>query len=145
MGIRENDFEPLPNRSSSSESSKSANTSSKSNYELRLKMGLCCVWICIGFICLLCYLYYSSVMEGRDEIDISNTSIAEPLLDKTTDKHVNCTQEKPCKYTCIYVKEHFNRTPEDCKYTDYFGIISTILEILIGIAILGCLCPKQQT
>ena len=147
MGIRENDFEPLPNRSSSSssESSKSANTSSKPNYELRFKMCLCCVWICIGLIGWLCFLYYSSVMDERDEIDISNTSIAEPLLDKTTDKHVNCTQEKPCKYTCIYVKKHFNRTPEDCEYTDYFDIISTILEILIGIAILGCLSPKQQT
>ena len=113
MGVREKDFESLPKKEPSSSSSESENTSNKPNYELRLKMCLYCVWICIGFICWLCYLYYSSVMEERDEIDISNTSIAEPMLDKTTDKHVNCTPEKPCKYTCIYVNEHFNRIPEE--------------------------------
>ena len=146
MGVREYDFESVPKKEpSSSESSESVNTSSKPNYDLRFNLCLGCVWICIGLIGWLCYLYYSSVMEGRHEIDISNTSIAEPMLDKTTDKHVNCTNTNACKYTCIYVKEHFNRIPEDCEYTDYFGIITTILEILIGIAILVCLCPKQKT
>ena len=144
MGAREYDFEPVPKKPPSS-SSESVDTSNEPNYNLRFNLCLGCVWICIGFIGWLCYLYYSSVMEGRHEIDISNTSISEPMLDKKIDKHIDCTPQNPCKYTCIYVNDHFNRIPEDCEYTDYFGIITTVLEILIGIAILACLCPKKST
>ena len=143
MGVREYDFEPVPKKPPSS--SESVDTSNEPNYNLRLKLCLVCVWICIGLIGWLCFLYYSSVMEGRHDIDISNTSISEPMLDKKIDKHIDCTQQNPCKYTCIYVKEHFNRIPEDCEYTDYFGIITTVLEILIGIAILACLCQDKPT
>ena len=145
MGVREYDFEPVPKKPPSSSSSESVDTSNEPNYNLRFNLCLGCVWICIGLIGWLCYLYYSSVMEGRHEIDISNTSISEPMLDKKIDKHIDCTPQNPCKYTCIYVNDHFNRIPEDCEYTDYFGIITTILEILIGIAILACLCPKKST
>ena len=143
MGVREYDFEPVPKKPPSS--SESVDTSNEPNYNLRLKLCLVCVWICIGLIGWSCFLYYSSVMEGRHDIDISNTSISEPMLDKKIDKHIDCTQQNPCKYTCIYVKEHFNRIPEDCEYTDYFGIITTVLEILIGIAILACLCQDKPT
>jgi len=144
MGAREYDFEPVPKKPPSSSSSESVDTSNEPNYNLRFNLCLGCVWICIGLIGWLCYLYYSSVMEGRHEIDISNTSISEPMLDKKIDKHIDCTQQKPCKYTCIYVKEHFNRIPEDCEYIDYFDIITTVLEILILLAILSCFCGKSD-
>ena len=143
MSGREIVFEPLP-PGTSSDVDNSSKTPKPPNHDLRFKLCICCFWICIGIVGCLCFQYYSSVMEERHEIDISNTSIAEPLLDKSTDKHVNCTQGNPCKYTCIYVHDHFNRIPEDCEYTDYFGIISTVIEILLLVAILSCLCPNNK-
>ena len=108
----------------------------------RMWLLLGCFWVCILIVVYLCYLYYDSVTDGREIINNTNTSISEPYLDKETDEHINCTQEHPCKFTCMYVKEHFKKTPEDCEYPDHWYLISWIIEILLILAAISCIFGK---
>ena len=109
----------------------------------------CCCIIPLGMVYIAWY-YHTTEMDERHEIDISNTSVSEPYLDKITDIHANCTQVKPCKYTCEYVKEHFRQNHDDCEYKDWHHIIRIIFELwfvlaAISITASACGCSNKKS
>jgi hypothetical protein len=98
----------------------------------------------IAYIPYMYYEYYESTMEYRHDIDISNTSIYHPLLDKGTDEHIDCTPTKPCKFTCEYVEKHFHQTMGDCEYDDYLTPITVFVIIYCLCICRGCFAAKDE-
>ena len=111
------------------------------NYKAIGCLASCLSLILVGIV-LTVYNYHRTVMDEREETDMRNTSIYEPFLDKYTDKHINCTQQYPCKYTCGYVKEHFRQHPDDCEYEDWHHVIRIVCEVWLVIAVIGCCCES---
>ena len=102
---------------------------------------------------------FTKVQYGHVSIIMITARISPDLKKKGDELGISAWMPKPLKKDVILNvledleskklkrewKEHFKRIPEDCEYTDYFGIITTVLEILIGIAILACLCQDKPT
>ena len=103
--------------------------------------GCCCM--CLILIIVGCVMFRQSVMEKREEIDISHTMINVPLIDQKTEEATNCSCIEPCRYECKYIKEHFRRIPGECEYTDWYNVISDIVIILLIIGVIGCIAGKS--
>ena len=99
--------------------------------------GCCCM--CLILIIVGCVMFRQSVMEKREEIDISHTIINAPLIDQKTGEATNCSCIDPCRYECKYIKEHFRRIPGECEYTDWYNVISDIVIILLIIGVIACI------
>jgi hypothetical protein len=104
---------------------------------------------CLLFIVLILVrivIYYHDCQEEREYIDSKNTTVSEKLMDYTTDKRVDCTNQNPCTgWSCGYVKEHFHRTHEECEYDDWSDYVTYAGYILLICACLQGLCAKKAT
>ena len=114
------------------------------NVGRNIMMLSCCCILIIILIIVMFLIYYQDCQEEREYIDNKNTTVSEKLVDYTTDKRVECTNQDPCTdWTCLYVKEHFHRTPEECEYDDWSDYITYIIYGLLICAFLQCLCAKE--
>ena len=94
----------------------------------------CCVIGTFGLIIFAIYYYYSSRYEEREHIDETESIVHQQLKDYTTNELVNCSNASPCRgWSCLYVRDHFNKIPDECKYYDHMRLV-TILLILVGLA-----------
>ena len=125
--------------------------------EKRFKIILYCLYFCgLGFIFLGLdgiYYYYSTTFKERDLIDQRAAIVHEQWIDYLAPdvvapewpytimrKQVNCTNLHPCRdWDCLYVKEHFHKTPDECQYDDYMKIVTIVLSILGSLGICNCL------
>jgi hypothetical protein len=109
---------------------------------LMILSGSCLLLILLILVRIV--IYYNDCQEEREYIDSKNTTVSEKLVDYTTDKRVECTNQKPCtELTCGYVKEHFHRTPEECEYDDWSDYVTYVIYGLLICACLQCLCAKE--
>jgi hypothetical protein len=125
--------------------------------EKRFKIILNCLYFCgLGFIFLGLdgiYYYYSTTFKERDLIDQRAAIVHEQWIDYLAPdvvapewpytimrKQVNCTNLHPClDWDCLYVKEHFHKTPDECQYDDYMKMVTIVLSILGSLGICNCL------
>ena len=102
--------------------------------------GIFCLWGAVIGVVLLVVKYFVNGYEKRDEIDISESVVHARFLDYTTGELVDCSNDHPCEgWTCEYVREHFRRNPDECKYNDWMDGILICLAILSCCACLACL------
>ena len=66
------------------------------------------------------------------------TVVSEPCVDYLNDNRiVNCTTIHPCtEWNCQYIKNHFHKTPDECKYDDYLLIVLIVIGVILLCAII---------
>ena len=85
---------------------------------------ICCILFALSPLVYIVYIivnYYIETFEDREEKDSWEVSISEQWIDylSPTNKQVNCTNSEPCRnWNCSYVKEHFLKEMDECKYED---------------------------
>ena len=111
-------------------------------------------WICMGCSCLLVIIliivfiirsvvgYIEETNDQRDIIDSRNTTISSPVTDYETDpdNYIKCSHDNPCRFECSYVKDNLHKHPDECEYDDWMDILSIVLDILICICLINCIC-----
>ena len=136
--------EPITERSSVSKSPK--RKIDEKNVGLRITCLACtCVVIFIWIGYSIKYFWYDPIMDEREEIDNKKVLIDHPVMDYSFDPPIinNCTHSEICIYDCYYVRETLEEYKKSCEYKDYLSGIQVILEILLIIGLLGCLCGQK--
>ena len=116
------------------------------NVGRNIMMLSCGCLLIIILIIVWFIIYYHDCQEEREIIDHKNTTVSEKLADYSTDppSRVVCTNQDPCTdWNCLYVKEHFHRTPEECEYHDWSDYVTYVIYGLLICACLQCLCAKE--
>jgi len=103
----------------------------------------CCLFTFLGLIIYYSYLWNVSVFEERKEIDQKITVVSEKWLNYETNKQINCTNDHTCLFNCSYIEEHFHKNPSECEYTDYYNVISIIVEVWLAVCICSCIFGKK--
>ncbi len=84
--------------------------------------------------------YIISTLDEREVVDQHLTTVSEKWIDRTTNEQVNCTNENPCSdWTCLYVKEHFHKTPDECVYQDHLKAVVITVSVVLSIALCKCI------
>lgn len=116
------------------------------NVGLRITCLACtCVFIFIWISYSIKYFWYDPIMDEREEIDNKKVLIHHPVMDYSVDppRINNCTHSEVCIYNCYYVRETLEEYKKPCEYKDYLSVIQVILEILLIIGLIGCLCGQK--
>jgi len=106
----------------------------------------CCVIIMVLIIVGIKVFWYDDVQQEREKIDDREVFISHYCTDHSVDPSVtyNCSNSEPCSFKCKYVRENLLEEKRSCEYQDYFDVITTILEILLILGIIGCLCGQNN-
>lgn len=106
----------------------------------------CCVIIMVLIIVGIKVFWYDDVQQVRKNIDSREVFISHYSTDHSVDPSVtyNCSNSEPCSFKCKYVRENLQEEKRSCEYQDYFDVITTILEILLILGIIGCLCGQNN-
>jgi len=106
----------------------------------------CCVIIMVLIIVGIKVFWYDDVQQEREKIDSREVFISHYCTDHSVDPSVtyNCSNSEPCSFKCKYVRENLLEEKRSCEYQDYFDVITTILEILLILGIIGCLCGQNN-
>jgi len=106
----------------------------------------CCVIIMALIIVGIKVFWYDDVQQEREKIDSREVFISHYCTDHSVDPSVtyNCSNSEPCSFKCKYVRENLLEEKRSCEYQDYFDVITTILEILLILGIIGCLCGQNN-
>ena len=113
-----------------------------------LRICICASCLCAtGIIIMIGIMFwYDAVQQEREEIDDRKVFISHYCTDHSVDPSLtyNCSNSEPCAFRCKYVSENLLEEKRSCEYQDYSDVITTILEILLILGIIACLCEKNN-
>ena len=113
---------------------------------INLPSFLSCMFLCLILLVVLITIWIKHDYEEREIVDTTLVFISYPSIDHLADppQKYNCTDIEPCEVTCLFLKENLLEEKKACEYKDYLHIFRIILEILLLLAVIQCICGKAQ-
>ena len=114
--------------------------------ERNFKIFIACVVLCLVLLVVLITIRIKHHYEEREIVDSTPVYLSYPSIDHLADppQKYNCTDIEPCEVTCLFLKENLLEEKKACEYKDYLHIFRIILEILLVLAVIQCICGKGK-
>ena len=114
--------------------------------ERNFKIFIACCFLFLVLFIVGIIIWIKHDYEEREIIDTTIVSLSYPSIDHLADppQKYNCTDTEPCEVTCLFLKENLLEEKKACEYKDYLHIFRIILEILLVLAVIQCICGKGK-
>ena len=114
--------------------------------ERNFKIFIACSFLCLVLLVVGIIFWIKHDYEEREIIDTRKVWISYPSIDHSVDppQKYNCTNIEPCEVTCLFLKQNLLEEKKACEYQDYLHIFRIILEILLVIGAIQCICGAKK-